>query len=125
MTHPAPSRRPRHSHRILAGLLAGVLLAAPAAAAPVLTLVESALELALVSWRLDRHGHGTAVVLACSGCDQPLELAIGPATRLYIDGEEMPLQQVPVLQRRPATLFFDPRSRGVTRIHLESSDLTP
>ncbi len=100
-------------------MVGGVLLTGPvgiAMAAPVMKPLEESREGVLVSFEINRHGVGKALVDACDGCEQRMRLRIEPTTEVYVvDRKLSPGRSIRANSRR-CTVFYLPTEGRLTRL---------
>lgn len=129
MNHPA--RSPSEDSPLVRLLVRTALLATSglaawqaALAAPTLSITEQVMEMAVISYRVDPRGSGVASVRGCRVCEESVTLHITRDTRLFVDGREIRLQALPVLDRRRATLYYSLAAQRLNRIVLRGPSPT-
>lgn len=104
---------------LLASLSALVLaLSESAMAAPTLAVTEHAMEMSVISYRVNAAGRGTATVTGCRQCDDSIRFAITGSTRLFAGDTEVRFADIPNVERQRATLYYDPVTMRLNRIIL-------
>lgn len=97
----------------LASVLMALLLASPESAA-VLNAIEEAYEGPL-RISMSAPTRGEVVVTRCEGCEE-MTLRIDENTRLFVDGEELPIAELGRYRGRPGVVFHQVGTERVSRI---------
>ncbi len=96
----------------------GVLAIGAVHAQSRLAVIEEAIEGAhFVSINVGPGGYGYVVARTCDRCSDPgVSLSINPSSRYFTNAGEVPYAEFGIGDDGITTVFYDPRTRSVTRI---------
>lgn len=90
-------------------------------AAAQVTILEEGIESSTSDLRLPGKSNGYIMIRTCSGCAE-LTLSLSAGTRYLVNGEPVEYEDFQRLSRAPGNgldIFYDPKSKSVTRMTLQ------
>ncbi|KAA3629001.1 MAG: hypothetical protein DWQ08_07065 [Proteobacteria bacterium] len=96
-----------------------LVLTAPANAIPVMKILELSKEGALITYKVNARGVGTASVSTCEDCKDTIKLRITANSKLVVQGVETPFEKVPRLKNRRVTVYYLPKKNLLTRLIID------